>query len=771
MLSAKNQQQTFPAVPPSLSAGDHEMRDYYAAQDAPRPTPNQAPYLTPYLGLRARLSQVWINRWTILLLLVLVRTLIACSSLDHNLGTARTQALSACTSVENVGSTMASMPHYLSQGMNEMTARGIEQTVNGLMSMLTLTITGVEELVVFVINLLTSTYVCLITFAVGGSLHVAISVAEDVANFINSTLKEIGKDINTGVADFEKVLNGAIKAINFLGAKIPTLDLTNQTNRLNNLQLPSGLDAGLDKLNASIPNFAEVNNFTNNALRLPFEEVKKLINESMPTYKFNRSAFHVPQKEQLTFCSDNNGVGDFFDTLVEIKDIARKIFMAVITTLAVLVCAPMAYREVRRWRTTQQRAQLFSKNSADPMDVVYIASRPYTSSAGIYLASRFDSDRRRNLVRWSVAYATTVPALFVLSLGVAGLLACLCQYILLKAIEKEVPALTNQVGAFADKVVASLTNASEQWAIGTNNMINTTNADINKDIFGWVNTTTGALNTTLHVFTDTMMEALNVTFGGTVLYTPVLEVLNCLVLLKIQGIEKGLTWVSDHAHVDFPRLPNDTLSLGAQDTIGNDSSPNSLLTAPHDKASDEITAAVTHVTNAIAEGIQTEALISTCVLLIWVVLALGGVFRSGLLMLKSGKKQSHPYVVDLFADNPKGPSDPSMSDAMAAHGQESNAPPYEYGNNRGNKYQGAAYTITPRPFPAFEVTSPTSDAANAQPASEKVGQVGAQNVGTATVRPVQIRASSYGHLGGTTPIDPSPEKSISNSNPFSDRAR
>jgi hypothetical protein len=77
MASSENQQQTFPAVPPSLSAGDHEMRDYYAPQNVPRPSIHQAPYLTPYLGLRARLSQVWLNRWTVLLLLVLARTLIA----------------------------------------------------------------------------------------------------------------------------------------------------------------------------------------------------------------------------------------------------------------------------------------------------------------------------------------------------------------------------------------------------------------------------------------------------------------------------------------------------------------------------------------------------------------------------------------------------------------------------------------------------------------------------------------------------------------------
>jgi hypothetical protein len=118
MASTEDQQQPPNPAPPFLSAGDHEMRDYYAPQDVSRPPSQQEPYLTPYLGLRARLSQTWINRWTILLLLVLVRTLFAIASLDNGLGHARTEALSACTSVENVGSAMASMPYYMSQGAN-----------------------------------------------------------------------------------------------------------------------------------------------------------------------------------------------------------------------------------------------------------------------------------------------------------------------------------------------------------------------------------------------------------------------------------------------------------------------------------------------------------------------------------------------------------------------------------------------------------------------------------------------------------------------------
>ena len=61
----------------------------------------------------------------------------------------------------------------MSKGVNELTASGVEKAVNGLMSMLDLSVTGVEEIVVFIFNLLTSTYVCLITLAVNGSVTVA----------------------------------------------------------------------------------------------------------------------------------------------------------------------------------------------------------------------------------------------------------------------------------------------------------------------------------------------------------------------------------------------------------------------------------------------------------------------------------------------------------------------------------------------------------------------------------------------------------------------
>lgn len=686
---------TFPTLPPSLSASDHSMQDHDAVQESQRTTPHTVSNITPYLGLRARLSQVWINRWTVLLILVLVRLLIAIAGLHNDLGSAKSEAMSACTGVESTGSAMSSMPHYLAAGVNDLAGTGIEKAIHGLMSMLLLTVTGIEEIVVFVINMMTSTYMCLITLVVAGSLHVALQVAEDVSNFLNSTLKDIGHDISAGVDDFQGFLSkfeGGLSSILPSGLKPPKIDLTGSLDKLNNLQLPATLDQGLTKLNDSIPTFQDVQNFTDNVIRLPFEELKKLLNESLH-FNFNRSLLPVPQKEQLTFCSGKNGISDFFDDLADVANLARRVFIAVLVILAVLVCIPMAYQEVRRWNTMKKRSELVADNSIDPMDVMYIASRPYTATAGIKAAAPFASTKRQILTRWVIAYATTAPALLVLSLGVTGLLSCLFQYALLKALVREVPALANEVGQFAGLVVGKLENASESWANGTNGAIMDVNNDINHKVFGWVNITTGAINNTLNVFINDTTDVLNRTFGGTVLYGPVTGIFECLVGLKVASFQKGLDWVSDHADVNFPTIPNNTFSLGAAASLAGPSSSNateSFLASPGSQATNDIEGAVLKLTNHLENGIRTEAIISTCVLLIWVIILLLGIIRAlyvGLRPEKSRAVGGPSYAGDIpMVEQPRGRD-------YSTAGPNGPAPAYEPPSSNA--------AGTTRPFPSF----------------------------------------------------------------------
>ncbi|KAK2736594.1 plasma membrane fusion protein prm1 [Myotisia sp. PD_48] len=612
--------------------------------------------ITPYLGLRSRLSQIWINKWTILLLLVLIRLLIAVGSLNDNMASAKREALSACTGVESMGSAMASMPHYMSKGVNELTASGVEKAVHGLMAMLMLAVTGVEEMVLFFIHVLTSTYLCLITLAVSGSLHAALKVIEEAGDFINKTAKEIGSTISKGVDGFEKEINKFVEGINtitsaFGGDKeIPKLDIGDSLDKLKDLHLPSSMDQGLEKLKDNIPKFDDVQDFTDNILRTPFEAVKKLINESISDFKFDRSVFPVPPKEQLSFCSDDDGINSFFNGLSSNISKAQKIFIGILIVGAILACVPMAWREIRRWRLMKDRSVLVQKDAHDPMDVVYIVSRPYTSTSGLKIANWFQDGRRQVLVRWVVAYATSTPALFVLSLGIAGLLSCACQVILLYIVKKEVPGLTGHVSQFADKVVHSLNNASEQWAIGTNGAIDSINADINEKVFGWVNETTIPVNNTLTAFVDKTSKALNDTFGGTILYEPIKEVLNCLIMLKVEGIQKALTWATEHAHVDFPNVRQDVFSLGAVQSISSDNStnPDSFLANPGDKTADKITSVVTRVTESLLEGIKVEAFISTGLIILWLVVLLMAIIRALSLAFRRDKMRGEGGIDAIY---------------------------------------------------------------------------------------------------------------------------
>jgi hypothetical protein len=726
MASTANQQQPFPAVPPSLSAGDHEMRDYYAPQNKPRPTLNQTPYLKPYLGLRARLSQIWINRWTVLLLLVLIRLLFAIASTNTSLTSARREALSACTQVEKMGSSMASMPYFMAKGVNDMTSSGIEKAVNGLVKMLDLVVQGVEEIVLFVIHMLTSTYLCLVTLVITGSMHAAVEIGEAITKHLNETIEDVTNGIGDAMGKAQKgmdaIFNKIKKVPGLGGVDNPLPNLDDEIKKIKSLEAPPGMMDSINKLNNSIPNFEEVQNFTDNLIRLPFEEIRKLI-QGMDNFTFDATLLPVPQKEQLDFCTNGNSISDFFDTLIEMGYTAKKIALAVLIVLAILAIIPMAYMEIRRYRRMQERAALFDQGH-EPMDVVYLASRSTSSTIGLWFGRRFGSSRRQAIARWAWAYGTSMPMLFLISLGITGLFACFCQWLLLRQLQAKTPELTSEVANFAEKVVVKLNNASMSWSGGVNGAVGTLDKTINDDILGWVEKGTSSVNNTINVFVEKSNKVLDDAFGDTILKDAVQDVLKCLVGLKIAGIQKGLTWVHDHAHVNFPTVANDTLSLGALAKSSDAEGAQQLLADPNGKAKDEVTEAIEFVLRGIESGIRQEALIATALIIIWLVIALSGLVYACTHMARRDTHENTAYVIDPATDNePK----PYPTDAQ---------PP---------SYEPALYAPPVRSFRTY--------ASNENlPPTEKLGQVEARTI-TDSSRPGHARVSSYGHLADPSPLD------------------
>lgn len=105
------------------------------------------------------------------------------------------------------------------------------------------------------------------------------------------------------------------------------------------------------------------------------------------------------------------------------------------------------------------------------------------------------------------------------------------------------------------------TQASHSFADSTNTAITATSDALNGHLFNWVNTTTHTMNSTLNVFSDEITTVLNDTFANTPLYTPLQSFIGCILLQKVAGIQKALTWISDNVHITLGTVPQDVLAL------------------------------------------------------------------------------------------------------------------------------------------------------------------------------------------------------------------
>jgi hypothetical protein len=552
-------------------------------------------------------------------------------SLNDNIGDAKAKALSACTKVEDVGSAMASMPHYLSVGVNSLASDGITKAVSGMVQVLMMILTGVESLIFFIINMYVGTFACLAAALIHGGLDISVKVVEGATRAMNDAIGTITGQISETIGDVQDVLNkfpDSVTNVIGIGFEIPKIDITKNIDDLQNIKIDSGdLVKDLVALNTTIPTFDQVENFTKNAIAIPFKFVREQVNASFGSYQFDKSIFPVAEKQGLSFCSNNSFLNDFFQTLFDIVATAKIAFSVAIPILAVLAIIGMGYLEVRRWRKEKQRSRDFTEAGYDAMDVVYLSSRPMSAGAGLWLSAKLGiRDLKKTILfRWTVAYGTSLPALFVLSLAIAGLFSCLCQFIILRAIKQEAPALASQVGDFAGDVVQTLQQVSTDWADDANGVVIKLQDDINSDLFGWVSNATTAVNDTLNTFDAEIDKALTAVFEDTILFNTARDLVGCLILRKIDAVQKGLTWVHDNAHVTLPLFSNNIFSQGADDSVNGDSDLTSFLASPSSVTTDEITGAVNQVITKLEHGIIQEALISTALLLVYaIVILIGG---------------------------------------------------------------------------------------------------------------------------------------------------
>ena len=140
--------------------------------------------LKPYLELPHLLSLAWVAYPIISLLFVVFRLQSDANSAQSSVQSAKDTFLASCKAAEGAASSAASFPKYMALAVNHQFTDAVNGTLNGARDALVLSLTVMEAIINFLVDIYRSTFLCFIELIVRGTLSVLISAVQEVCRLL-----------------------------------------------------------------------------------------------------------------------------------------------------------------------------------------------------------------------------------------------------------------------------------------------------------------------------------------------------------------------------------------------------------------------------------------------------------------------------------------------------------------------------------------------------------------------------------------------------------
>jgi hypothetical protein len=144
--------------------------------------PKTIPTDTPYLQLPHLLSLAWVTYPVISLIIVAFRLQLSLASAENGLDGVKRKLLASCTAAERSATAAASLPRYMAETSNRQFADAANGVLTAAKYSLILSLTVVEALINFIIDLFRSLFLCLLELAMGIGFSLVTGAVEAVCN-------------------------------------------------------------------------------------------------------------------------------------------------------------------------------------------------------------------------------------------------------------------------------------------------------------------------------------------------------------------------------------------------------------------------------------------------------------------------------------------------------------------------------------------------------------------------------------------------------------
>lgn len=612
--------------------------------------------LRPYLQLPHLLSLTWLAYPILSLVFVALRIQSSLGSSQDAIASAKQNLVASCLASEKAATSAASMPRYLAQATNEQYAAAVNASMRAAGASLIFTLTVMQGIINFLIDLYRSTFLCFLELLIRGGLSVMISAVEEVSEFIESTLGGLRTTIQGEISSANSFIQDAVDGFNrinpFGDVQIPEFDIPSLSG-LENVQIPTDFQDSLRRLNETLPSFTDLKEALQDIIDRPFDLVKGEINSTFSNMTMDPSGMPVPPAGAVTFCQDlDTGiVDDLGSDLIKFARIGIVIIVALIVLLILANCAlvwykwrcQMAHLQYTReaWLTdpTMQHASTGEKNlSATPQitmsdhNLLILEanmSSPLITRILNVLSSKLHLTPTQHCnLQWFLNYISHPPAIAIFLIGFVGLLAIQLQLLALGPLEAKFAEKSQASTAeFSNTIASSINNSmfqqSAAYAAEVNLQAEAMQASINEGMFGWVTETTTTLNTTLNEFYTNIQNTVELVFGDTILAQPAQEFIRCLIGSKVDALGNALTFLNENLQVDVPRM-NDSALILSQESVDEVSRPVALAAIGDGGNGEEGGGLTGKIINAYADTLRRERFTFLLFMGIWGIVVVMG---------------------------------------------------------------------------------------------------------------------------------------------------
>ncbi|KAI8088763.1 uncharacterized protein BX664DRAFT_331315 [Halteromyces radiatus] len=511
------------------------------------------------IELIGQYSVAWMNTGTLAIGTSIATLFSLYSVVDVVFQSTKSQFQDICHHINQTAEQIHQVPSMMQAYLHS-----LEQSIrNQLCKALMMLVTIVESVLLWLVDMYKSTYRCLLAFAINTTLAVVTSIAEPLQKATETVLKGVDSATNTIGALFNHPE----------ASSIPT-SLSNWTLSMEQTQ-------------------QKVNQWTNGTdqlhewLSTPFESLKQHINATFVVASQNNNTFNsstgLPSNSYCNATSVIQDIQDIQNQIVYCLNVTIGILFGaiVVSTLIRILYLWYCHRYLQRLRyKVLESLASHPTYQEEEEEIPAIIHRNHISAQSAMLA-RYGDAHQNALVasityrtqeeiirpptllrRWCVFVSHSPMLWYCLLVSLVGLCTTYSMIALVhhgvSNNNNDLYQLDQRVTQWFQDTMQNSTNKIQQdintqWQT-TNQWITTSESTINNAVFGTLREFALPINSTLDNIIQHLSDLITTAVGGTIMETPAKEVLDCLVLNKLDTLQQGIEWIIRNSYIELPRI-------------------------------------------------------------------------------------------------------------------------------------------------------------------------------------------------------------------------